>query len=137
MLKYLISTELQAAYDAELQSGLEAQKRLREQILRRKEMRRQIQVDEKRRGITQAQQQQQGITQAHQQQGFTQAHQQQRQPVTVPGLLLVQYCMCCRAAVAKMRTFSLFDLKINLNEYFHGQLELTVTTWYLPAHRSL
>jgi len=46
----------EAAYDAELQSGLEAQKRLREQILRRKEMRRQMQAEERRHEITQHQQ---------------------------------------------------------------------------------
>jgi len=43
----------EAAYDAELQSGLEAQKKLREQILRRKEMRRQMQVQERRQELTQ------------------------------------------------------------------------------------
>jgi glutathione S-transferase len=38
----------EAVYDAELQAGLEAQKRLREQILRRKEMRRQMQAAQRR-----------------------------------------------------------------------------------------
>jgi len=48
----------EAAYDAELQSGLEAQKKLREQILRRKEMRRQMQVQQNRQDLPQQQQQQ-------------------------------------------------------------------------------
>jgi len=62
----------EAAYDAELQSGLEAQKKLREQILRRKEMRRQMQVQERRHELTQ--------------------HHQQQQPVTAPGHCLTCYC---------------------------------------------
>jgi len=50
----------EAAYDAELQLGLAAQKRLREQLLRQKEMRRQMQAQERRHdGTSHAQQQQQ------------------------------------------------------------------------------
>ena len=55
----------EAAYDAELQLGLQAQKRLREQLLRQKEMRRQMQAQERRHdGTSHAQQQQQPATMA-------------------------------------------------------------------------
>jgi len=60
----------EAAYDAELQSGLEAQKKLREQILRRKEMRREMQMQVHRKDLTQQQ-------------------QQQQQPITAPGSFLI------------------------------------------------
>jgi len=47
-VKECLFSNQEAAYDAELRAGLEVQKRLREQILRRKEMRRQMQAKQRK-----------------------------------------------------------------------------------------